>query len=52
MSAAAPPLSQRDFARALLDPQQPCPPGLRSWNGCDPAARFAVHRNNVVSSLV
>jgi len=45
-------LSQRAFALALLDPQQPCPPGLRSWNGSDPAARFAVHRNNAVSSLV
>ena len=43
---------QRDFAAALLDPQRPAPPGLRSWNGSDPAARFAVHRNNVVSSLV
>ena len=53
MSATATPsLSQRDFAQALLDPHQPCPAGLRSWNGSDPAARFAVHRNNVVSSLV
>ena len=43
---------QREFAQALLDPQQPCPRGLRSWNGSDPAARFTVHRNNVVSSLV
>ena len=47
-----PSLSQHVFAQALLDPQQPCPPGLRSWNGSDPAARFAVHRNNAVSSLV
>lgn len=45
-------LSQSDFAHALLDAQQPCPAGLRSWNGSDPAARFAVYRNNVVSSLV
>jgi len=44
--------AQREFAQALLDPQQPSPPGLRAWNGSDPAARFAVHRNNVVSSLV
>lgn len=51
-AAATPCLSQRDFAQALLDAQQPCPAGLRSWNGSDPAARFAVHRNNVVSSLV
>jgi hypothetical protein len=52
MSFPGPSLSQRVFAQALLDPQQPCPPGLRSWNGSDPAARFAVHRNNAVSSLV
>lgn len=45
-------LSQRDFAPALLDPSEPCPRGLRTWNGSDPAVRFAVHRNNVVSSLV
>ena len=51
-AAATPSLSQRDFAQALLDAQPPCPAGLRSWNGSDPAARFAVHRNNVVSSLV
>ncbi len=41
-----------DFAAALLDPALPCPPGLRTWNGSDPAARFAVHRNNVTTSLV
>lgn len=41
----------KDFARALLDPRLPCPPGLRAWNGSDPARRFAVHRNNVVASL-
>lgn len=52
MSAATSCLTQRDFAQALLDGQQPCPAGLRSWNGSDPAARFGVHRNNVVSSLV
>lgn len=52
MSVARSPLSQRAFAQALLDPQQPCAAGLRSWNGSDPAARFAVHRNNAVSSLV
>ncbi len=40
------------FARALLDPALPCPPGLIAWNGSDPARRFAVHRNNVVVSLV
>jgi hypothetical protein len=44
--------SQRQFAAALLDPQRAAPPGLRAWNGSDPAARLAVHRNNVVCSLV
>lgn len=40
------------FSAALLDPRLPCPPGLRAWNGSDVARRFAVHRNNVVVSLV
>lgn len=40
------------FARALLNPQQPCPGGLRTWNASDPAARFAVYRNNVMVSLL
>ncbi len=44
--------TQAVFAAALLDPNQPCPPGLRAWNGSDPSARLAVYRNNVVSSLV
>ena len=43
---------QAAFAATLLAPELPCPPGLRAWNGSDPAARLAVHRNNVVSSLV
>ncbi len=43
---------QACFAEALLDPQQPCPPGLTTWNGSDPARRFAVYRNNVIVSLV
>lgn len=43
---------QQTFAAALLDPQQPCPAGLISANGSDPAVRFAVYRNNVLSSLV
>lgn len=42
----------QDFAAALLDPKCATPPGLLAWNGSDPAARLAVHRNNVVSSLV
>lgn len=40
------------FAHALLRPDAPCPAGLKTWNGSDPAQRFAVHRNNVVVSLV
>ena len=43
---------QAQLALALLDPGAACPPGLRSWNGSDPGARFAVHRNNVVVSLI
>lgn len=39
------------FARALLDPQATVP-GLRAWNGSDPAARLDVHRNTVILSLV
>lgn len=48
----ATPCLQQDFAAALLDPQRAAPAGLRAWNGSDPAARLAVYRNNVVSSLV
>ncbi len=44
--------NQHDFAAVLLDPQRAVPDGLRTWNGSDPAARLAVYRNNVVSSLV
>lgn len=40
------------FAAALLDAQSPCPEGLFSSNGGDPASRFAVYRNNVLSSLI
>ncbi|MGO9446414.1 MAG: DUF2063 domain-containing protein [Thiobacillaceae bacterium] len=43
---------QEQFLRALLDPEQPCPAGLTAWNGSDPAARFAIYRNNVVASLI
>jgi len=43
---------QASFSAALLDPAQPCPPGLCSANGGDPASRFAVYRNNVQSSLI
>jgi hypothetical protein len=43
---------QRLFTAALLDPDAPCPAGLTTWNGSDPARRFAVYRNNVVVSLI
>jgi hypothetical protein len=43
---------QDDFAGPLLDPALPCPAGLAAWNGSDPARRFAVYRNNVVSGLI
>lgn len=43
---------QDAFAAALLDPAAACPPQLQAWNGSDPAVRFAVYRNNVLSSLV
>ncbi|MDB5984032.1 MAG: hypothetical protein JWQ69_5047 [Pseudomonas sp.] len=40
------------FSAALLDPRLDSPAGLVSYNGSDPAARFAVYRNNVFSSLI
>lgn len=43
---------QAEIAAALLDPTLPCPSGLRVWSGSDPTSRFAVYRNNVVSSLI
>lgn len=43
---------QTPFAAALLDPARPCPDGLVTWNGSDPARRFQVYRNNVIVSLV
>lgn len=46
------PAAQAEFAAALLDPGHPGPAGLRAWNGSDPTVRLAVHRNNVVSSLI
>jgi hypothetical protein len=38
---------QGGFANALRDRLAPCPAGLTTWNGSDPAARLAVYRNNV-----
>ncbi|MFJ4196195.1 DUF2063 domain-containing protein [Pseudomonas sp. NPDC089534] len=43
---------QAAFSAALLDIRLPCPEGLCSANGADPASRFAVYRNNVQSSLI
>lgn len=43
---------QQEFFDALLDPAQPPPAWLTTWNGSDPAARFGVYRNNVVVSLI
>lgn len=43
---------QAQLAAALLDPAHPGPPGLFAWNGSDTRVRLAVHRNNVVSSLI
>lgn len=43
---------QHTWAQALLDPAQAVPNGLITWNHSDPGRRLAVHRNNVVVSLV
>jgi hypothetical protein len=51
MSTAAA-FDEQVFAAALLDPELACPDDLRTWNHSDPAVRLAVHRNNVISSLV
>ena len=40
------------FADALLDARVAAPAQLRAGGGADPARRFDVHRNNVMSSLV
>lgn len=44
--------AQAEFAAVLLAPTFDCPPGLKAWNGSDPARRFGVYRNNVIVSLV
>lgn len=44
--------TQADFSAALLDTRRPCPAGLCSVNGADPASRFSVYRNNVQGSLI
>jgi len=40
------------MAASLLDPLLAAPDDLRAWNGSDPRHRLAVHRNNVLSSLI
>lgn len=44
--------TQQHWARVLLEPAMAVPTGLTTWNHSDPAKRLAVHRNNVVVSLV
>jgi len=44
--------SQQAFAHALLDPARGELEGVRIRGGIDPQRRFAVHRNNVVVTLV
>ena len=52
MTVGQPLALQQAFTAALLDPALPLPAGLVAWNGSDAGVRFAVHRNNVVVSLV
>ncbi|MBS99936.1 MAG: DUF2063 domain-containing protein [Oceanospirillaceae bacterium] len=40
------------FTSALLDPEQPPPGDLCSWNSTSVTQRFNVYRNNVVVSLI
>ena len=44
--------TQHSWAQSLLDPAQAAPSGLVTWNHSDPQRRLAVHRNNVMVSLV
>lgn len=44
--------SQKQFAAALLDPEQPVPPEIAATNGRASVKRFAVYRNNVTVGLV
>ena len=45
-------MNHADFARALLDPALPVPPGWGTRQGHDATARMNVYRNNVVFTLV
>jgi hypothetical protein len=49
-SAAA--WNEAAFAERLKAEALALPPGLTSWNGAEPARRFAVYRNNVRGALV
>lgn len=40
------------FYEALISQKTRGPTGLTAWNGSDTAVRFAVYRNNVISSLI
>ena len=43
---------ETSFADALLNPDRPLPKSIIAHNAAIPSRRFAVYRNNVVSSLV
>lgn len=43
--------SETSFAGALLNAEPAVPPGLTAHNAAIPARRFAVYRNNVMTSL-
>ncbi len=43
---------QATWCAALLDPDCEVPAGLVTWNGSDPAQRFAIYRNKVMVSLM
>lgn len=45
-------MNQDAWTSALVDPQQPCPAGLKVCNGSDPSRRFGVYRNNRMQSLI
>lgn len=43
---------QLNFSNALFSHESSTPEGLHTWNDSNPASRFAVYRNNVLSSLI
>lgn len=44
--------SQEMFARHLMSSELDCPDGLSTRDGSNPLLRFAIHRNNVMVSLI